>query len=1123
MPSRRPDDRDSAREPRAAHASHDSLAARLERQFGSDVYPELSLDESFLAKRREESERVRASTAQRDAEPDADVDVESPNRSPSSGGSGSSRLVLDRLSKHRPVASRYKVLRPLARGGMGEILEVFDEDLRRELAMKVVLDRKAKSKAPDTPRDPSDLEPRLLTRFLEEAQITGQLDHPGVVPVHELGLSDDGQVYFTMQLVRGRDLEAVFDLAEKEEEGWSLTRAVGTLHKACEAVAYAHSKGVIHRDLKPANVMVGNFGEVYVMDWGLARVLGYEDNKDVRIHTARLDDAADDDPDALLTMDGDIIGTPAYMAPEQASGKVGAVDVRTDVYAIGAMLYRLLAGTSPYVPHGATRRASQILRDLLDAPPKPIDSITSHVPVELAAICEKAMARDPDERYATVADLADDLRAFLEGRVVGAYATGCIAETKKWIRRNKPLAASLAATVIALVAGLCATWTLKHRADENATLAEQRRFAAMEAAADADRQRDIARLAATAAERQAAIAAAVNEFLNQDLLAAVTPEERGVDITVREVLGRAADELDGKFPDQPDVEAELRMTIARSLQSLGEYARSIPHYERAWRLRRDHAGENDTATLVAMRGYGGSLRDAAHYNDSRTLLESVCERSRDAFGPDAADTLAAERELALTLELMGSLDDAGRLYESILERQSASFGRDDPETLRTIARLGNARLRQGRLDEADALLEEAYRRSLESRGALHPDTLATQSNYALILTNRGDYEESERLFLEVVEAQREVFGEDHPIYATALQNLSRLYWDQGRYEEAARAARDAVETARRSVGEDHPSYFGAFENLMVTRQAKGDFDEMLRLHSDLVEGKRDAYGKDHPATLLAESNRIVLFLNAGRLDDAEEQLRDLLPRMDEVIGPDHPNALSARENLGNVMYRKGDIEASAELTLQVLEGRRRTYGSDHPKVARTLLNLGFVRQRAGQIEEAIGDFREARERYVAAVGARHPDAVTTTTTLGNALIAAGEFDEARATFQAMIDEFEGVDDPPDEVGFAHHQIAITRFRQDDLDGAIEALLHGVEELRRIQGPDANGTLTSQAFLRDALIRQERYAEAEPYALDLLERHESVSGARHRETRDARRRLIALYESWGKPEEADRWR
>jgi len=370
---------------------------------------------------------------------------------PFSADTPSGRLLRE-LCARAPSDSRYRLVGEVARGGMGAILRVWDSDLRRMLAMKVAL-----GSASDAEDGASPLDPRTLDRFLEEAQVTGQLDHPGIVPVHELGVDRDGHVYFTMRLVKGRDLSEVFDLVGAGEPEWTLTGTLSMLLRASEALAYAHEKGVVHRDLKPANVMVGRFGEVYVMDWGLAHVLGTEDRANLRIRppesieltSLRKDSHADGSP--LVTMDGDVIGTPAYMSPEQARGDIELLDKCSDVYSLGAMLYELVASQPPYTEPGRHRSPREILDAVLAGPPKDILEVRSDVPAELVAICEKAMAREREQRYPGMLEFAADLRAYLEKRVVHAYETGPLAEARKWVARNPGMAAALAALVVLVV------------------------------------------------------------------------------------------------------------------------------------------------------------------------------------------------------------------------------------------------------------------------------------------------------------------------------------------------------------------------------------------------------------------------------------------------------------------------------------------------------------------------------------------------------------------------------------------------------------------------------------------------------------------------------------------------
>lgn len=401
-----------------------SFSARLRQHYGEGVDPEISLS------------------------------GDAPRSRPSgSSGSGGMRT---RLSALNPDTGRYELKQEIARGGMGAIMEVWDSELRRTLAMKVVLGGKA---APGSSQSSEEVAERRLSRFLEEAQITGQLDHPGIVPVHDIGIDESARVYFTMQLIDGHDLRKVFEMARMEKGGWNPARVISVFVRVCEAMAYAHSKNVLHRDLKPANIMVGAFGEAYVMDWGLAKVhdrIGPEQpheatehdeeatprERDHKIHTDR-SDGSTTEGSPLQTLDGDIVGTPSYMAPEQARGKLGEIGYHSDIYSMGAMLYHLLSGHAPYEPLGEKVPAHTILEAVRKAPPWPLQRLNPDVDNELAAICEKAMSREPKLRYESMLALGEDLRAWVEGRGVGAYTSGVLYETRKWMARNKATTAAM--------------------------------------------------------------------------------------------------------------------------------------------------------------------------------------------------------------------------------------------------------------------------------------------------------------------------------------------------------------------------------------------------------------------------------------------------------------------------------------------------------------------------------------------------------------------------------------------------------------------------------------------------------------------------------------------------------
>ena len=341
---------------------------------------------------------------------------------------------------------KYGIREEVGRGGMGKIVKIWDQELNRFLAMKLILDGTAG-------------DPERVSRFIQEAQVMGQIDHPGIVPIHDFGVDSEGRVFFTMRLVKGQDLNEIIELGIEEKDGWNMSRLVGVLISVCQAVAFAHSRGIVHRDLKPANIMVGRFGEVYVMDWGLAKVKGRDEVADRRlrekveasdltVQTERRPEEAGSSDSPLVTMDGSVVGTPSFMAPEQAAGDLDSTDQRSDVYSLGAILYVILTGQPPYLPPGTQISPRAIWARLMEEPPKPVHQVNPKAPPELMAVCEKAMGRDPAERYENSLDFAEDLQRFLDGRAVRAYRTGALTELGKWCKRNPVLTLTSAALVV---------------------------------------------------------------------------------------------------------------------------------------------------------------------------------------------------------------------------------------------------------------------------------------------------------------------------------------------------------------------------------------------------------------------------------------------------------------------------------------------------------------------------------------------------------------------------------------------------------------------------------------------------------------------------------------------------
>ncbi|HEX5054004.1 MAG TPA: serine/threonine-protein kinase [Planctomycetota bacterium] len=746
--------------------------------------------------------------------------------------------------EHGPLAypaqgDRYRGAVAIGRGGMGTVVRVFDPSLERTVAMKLLSG--AEGQLPDA---------HVLGRFLDEAKITGQLQHPGIVSVFEIGLDADRRPYFTMPLIAGRSLQELIGAVHAGDEQWTQLRALNVLVRVCEAVAYAHEHGIVHRDLKPANVMVGDFGETYVVDWGLARVLDRPDRRDIRIRGGDDAPGSAEPASALRTMEGDVIGTPAYMAPEQACGEIDRVGKRSDVYSIGAMLYHLLAGLAPYgTPAGSTTGYATLQR-VRSEPPSPLSQVAPAAPAELVAICERAMERDPARRYGSVAELGSDLRAFLENRVVRAHATGPVAELRKWIRRNRATAAASAVALLALVVGFAVSLNEKVAADRSAAAAEQNFELAFDAA--------------------------------EDLLAKAglydLENEPGAD-PVRQELAQKALAYYERFEELRGSDPRVAEKLALTHFRIGNLETQLGHAEQAARA---FEAARDAYTQLLARG-----GDSAPF---RAKLAQI-EMERNTSLLHAGDTEAALAGLLHTADTVEQLRRADPTSVALMH-----------DACNVIHNLAMALLANGRTDEA---LQRSERKieitqKLLERVPEQPSVIAQMgSAYQLrgtVLWRLGRIDEAEASFRQAIEVlERGV--EQHPSHRGVrarlgeVLNVLAVVLRPRQPAAAERVLTRAVTvlrelaTANPGVRNYHGNLGGALCNLGIMTAVRGDQEAAI----DLLGEGRDEINKalqiDPAAADYRDYRRIVgkelgiAQLELGRHADAaasaHQMLRDL--------------------------------------------------------------------------------------------------------------------------------------------------------------------------------------------------------------------------------------------------------
>jgi serine/threonine protein kinase len=352
------------------------------------------------------------------------------------------------------LGERFRKLRPHARGGLGEVFVARDEELSREVALKQMLPQYTHSNA-------------CRERFVREAEITGGLEHPGIVPVYGLGTCGDGRPYYAMRFIRGETLkDAILRFHDHEqgpqkegERSVELRRLLQRMLDVCHAVDYAHSRGVLHRDLKPSNIMLGKYGETLVVDWGLAKAAGHDDVPltDIRTEPALVPrSGSSSEPTAL----GKAIGTPSYMSPEQAAGRVDRVTHLSDVYSLGATLYELLTGRPPYV----TGNIGEVLRRVQEGKFLRPRLVQPDVPAGLEAICLKAMSHDPAQRYTSVQSLAEDIERWLADEPVQAHNESQSERVDRWLRHHRAWANASALVVFLLAAAASVALAIVHTA-----------------------------------------------------------------------------------------------------------------------------------------------------------------------------------------------------------------------------------------------------------------------------------------------------------------------------------------------------------------------------------------------------------------------------------------------------------------------------------------------------------------------------------------------------------------------------------------------------------------------------------------------------------------------------------
>ncbi|MEZ5963812.1 MAG: tetratricopeptide repeat protein [Planctomycetota bacterium] len=898
------------------------------------------------------------------------------------------------------MIDRYKLLQAIGEGGMGTVwMAEQKEPVRRQVALKIIklgMDTK-----------------EVVVRFEAERQALALMDHPNIAKVLDGGATAQGRPFFVMELVRGVPITQYCD-----EQKLGIRARLELFTKVCEAIQHAHHKGVIHRDIKPSNVMVTLHDGTpvpKVIDFGIAKATSVELTQKT-----------------LFTQYGNMIGTPEYMAPEQAAMSGLDIDTRADVYSLGVLLYELLTGSKPFDLTKVLEKGYQeLLRTIReDDPAKPstrvstlgdktplalshanVGKLSSRLRGDLDWIVMRALEKDRTRRYETANGFAADVARYLHGEPVHAAPPSSLYKLRKFVARRKRTVALMAVIVVLLIGGSVGTtlgWM--EAASANTRLAaevvekEWQRELAEGAKTDAQTQQARAEEQEAEARKQAAIAEAVAKF-QTDMLAAVDPSQLPLDpvtkeplkdaVTVVQAMAAAVRVLDEDgLADQPLVEGRVRQAIGSTLRQLGRYDEAEPNLRKALALQRAALPPGHVDIAAGLTELGTLLRARNDLAEAGQLLEEALEIVRAARPAGHPDIAVGLDHVATILEKQNRLAEAEPLFRESLEIRRAALPAGHPNIMFALVNLGLLLLGKNDLAEAEPLLRDALETARAAFPAGHPSVADAASSLARVPLAQGRLAAAEPLFREALEIRRATLPGGHPEIGENLNDLAMVLLQQYRLAEAEPLFRESLEIARASLPAGHPNIARCLSNLATVLQNQNKLAEAEPLFREDVEIRRAGLPAGHPDIAQGLNNLALLLWNRNELGEAEALFREALEiyRAGRPYG--HPSIAIGLNNLGLVLRSQNRSAEAEPLFREGLEIARAAFPAGHPNLAACINNLCLVLQDQGKLAEAEPLMREVLEIHRSALPAGHPDIAVGLINLAGLLRDLRRFDEA---------------------------------------------------------------------------------------------------------------------------------
>jgi serine/threonine protein kinase/tetratricopeptide (TPR) repeat protein len=1000
----------------------------------------------------------------------------------------------------------------LGQGGMGEVwLADQFEPVKRQVALKVIKSGVGSKE--------------VLARFEAERQALALMNHPNIARILDAGTTPDGQPYFAMEWVQGQPLTTFCD-----EHQLGIDQRLALFIDVCQGVQHAHQKGIIHRDLKPGNILVAQIdGQAVakVIDFGLAKAMG---------NVQRLTDQS------LFTGIGQILGTLKYMSPEQASLDAIDIDTRTDIYALGVILYELLTGSTPLDDLSIKGRAALKILELIreEEAVKPSSRLGSCSHQDLSVITRqrktdssrlsrilagdmdwivmKALEKDRTRRYESAAGFAADVQRYLNSEPIVARPPSLSYRVTKFVRKNR--VAVLGATVagLALVAGLIGTTFGLREAMRQASLAkaetvakdaalqveaEQRREAIRQRE-EADRLRHeaeqqlqraieaeaLADARLVTSERHLAFAKKGNEvlgsvFVNLDPTAEYTTvaELRNA---LAENLNQVSAELTVNIGD-PIVVANLQSSLGLSLNRLGKAKDAIEILERASTTLSAELGPNHKATLDSLNNLAAAYFKDGQQARALEMFEEVVAATSQLFGTDHNETLIAMSNLATTYYSAGQWVKSIELYETILKLRRQQLGPDHVTTIATIRSLAEVYRTSGRMPEAIVMAEDALNKSQAILGPSNSSTLETMNTLAVIYENAGRFEDALSTIETTIKLRTSQLGAKHPDTLTSINNLATIYRSAGNVEQTIAVLEELLTDATNARDSNRLQTLLIMSNLADAYKVADRIDQSVNMAESVLQERRELLGAEHPDTLQSMILLGNCYVRARRIDEALHLYEQALAAVSQTLGPEHPHALSCLNGLANAYVDSGKTNAGMEIFEQTLELNLRIHGATHPQTLLNQHNLGVVYGLVRKLVEAEAMLTDTLEQRQQILGATHPDTLVSMTCLATTVRQMGDPERSLKLLEEAHAHHERIHGPdhPDTLLCASN-LALTYRALQQPEAAANLLTQTLEQMGTTFGPNHPVTMAAVCDLAVGYVAGGNIEKAQPLYDRVLE-------------------------------------